>query len=286
MEQKKPSKNGRTGKSSKTAHVLNLLSGSQTPVETSDTSDRLPPSAPAGGPSLPVLEIAKNNNQQLSESIHAALETALEQELQAETEKEHSDVDLPRDMEPPVVPESPKLQTLPLETLSGEAPEKAPQPVKDDEPSAYGPVPSSDKQETEAVSSQVPDSSSHAKAFDKMAADWDSGSTSFGGAIEQELPDGSVFLNVTAILTEEFFQRYSGPAGLCPCPRCQADARAMALSRLAPKYVVLPAPAKSPMLALYRNELRTDLLTQVLMSCHAVQEHPRHMLKQQESAGS
>ena len=93
---------GKNSRSSKTAHVLNLLSGGTPEVK----PDAVPPPREAPSPrplepapllqtcpcrrlqssaarrlSPPILEVARSNNAALSESIHTALESALQEEL-------------------------------------------------------------------------------------------------------------------------------------------------------------------------------------------------------------
>lgn len=93
---------GKNSRSSKTAHVLNLLSGGTPEVKpdavppsreapppaplepASPASDMSVPEAPSSAArrlSPPILEVARSNNAALSESIHTALESALQEEL-------------------------------------------------------------------------------------------------------------------------------------------------------------------------------------------------------------
>ena len=94
--------------------------------------------------------------------------------------------------------------------------------------------------------------------------------------VEQGLPDGAEWVNCYA--------RTGGGEGgaLCqnvwpvPCPRCVADVKALALTRLPAKYVVLPAEHKKPMLSLYQARYDGDVTTQVIYACKAVMDAPRH----------
>ncbi len=63
--------------------------------------------------------------------------------------------------------------------------------------------------------------------------------------VEQGLPDGAEWVNVMLGLVEEKAERYVKMFGLCPCPRGVADVKALALTRLPAKYVVLPAEHKT-----------------------------------------
>ena len=90
------------------------------------------------------------------------------------------------------------------------------------------------------------------------------------------LPGNGMFLNVMELLVDEGLERYGKAANMCQCPRCLADAKALALSRLPSKYVVLPLPAMPPMMSLYRDEFRSDILSQVIFACNTVAQNPRH----------
>ena len=90
------------------------------------------------------------------------------------------------------------------------------------------------------------------------------------------LPDGSRYLNVMEILVEERLEKYVRLFGLCSCPRCLADVRALALSRLPAKYVVLPASAVRPMMSLYQAKFDAAVIAQVIQACKTVMESPRH----------
>ena len=94
----------------------------------------------------------------------------------------------------------------------------------------------------------------------------------------QMLPDGSRYLNVMELLVEERLEKYVRLFGLCSCPRCLADVRALALSRLPAKYVVLPATVVRPMMSLYQAKFDAAVIAQVIQACKAVMEHPRHTL--------
>lgn len=92
------------------------------------------------------------------------------------------------------------------------------------------------------------------------------------------LEDGAVYLNVMELLVEEPLEKYVKLFGLCTCQRCLADVRALALSRLSPKYVVLPASAAKPMLSLYQAKWEATIIAQVIQACKTVMESPRHNL--------
>ena len=91
------------------------------------------------------------------------------------------------------------------------------------------------------------------------------------------LPQGEVCLNVMEVLVDQRIQRYVHMFGLCTCPRCLADVRALALTRLPAKYVVFPPQAVTPMLSFYQAKYESEVIAQVIYACKAVMDYPRHL---------
>ena len=54
--------------------------------------------------------------------------------------------------------------------------------------------------------------------------------------------------------------------------------RALALSRLPAKYVVLPSSSVTPMLSLYQAKFDSMVIAEVIQACKSVMENPRHLL--------
>ena len=235
------------GRSSKTEHVLNLLAGSgpapaAPPQSAAEGGDAVPPESREIPSSRhlapPVLEVARVNQQALSETIHHALEDALQAELEAARPQ------------PPHGPET-TAGDLPPQAETAQPPQLCPAAPSDEEVPVVPPGP---PEEEPATVPPVPN---------------------FGRA-PVPLPDGSWFVNVMALLAAEKLERYVKLFGLCRCPRCLADAQALALSQLRAKYVVLSQAALSPMLELYRSKYDVEITAQVIFACKTVMEHPRH----------
>lgn len=64
--------------------------------------------------------------------------------------------------------------------------------------------------------------------------------------------------------------------GMCTCSRCQADVRALTLSKLPAKYVVVPAGGTSPMIGFYQTRYQAEILSAVMQASEMVQASPRH----------
>lgn len=253
----------RSGRTSKTDHVLSLLAGagvdregtssapvdkeevSPTPVgrespaaqpKAETTAAPVQPAAPERHLAPPILEVARLHNEALSETIREALTQTLEQELD---QAEQEDAPVPPAKgegaaEEHSLPEEEPVMQQPLTSEEAPAEEKDAPPEKVPAPEAPGP-----------------------------------------GKV---LPDGSVFLNVMEYLVEERLEKYVKLFGLCRCQRCLADVRALALSRLPAKYVVLPSSSVTPMLSLYQAKFDSMVIAEVIQACKSVMENPRHLL--------
>lgn len=253
----------RSGRTSKTDHVLSLLAGagvdregtssapvdkeevSSTPVgrespaaqpKAETTAAPVQPAAPERHLAPPILEVARLHNEALSETIREALTQTLEQELDQAAQE---DAPVPPAegegaAEEHSLPEEEPVMQQPLTSEEAPAEEKDAPPEKVPAPEAPGP-----------------------------------------GKV---LPDGSVFLNVMEYLVEERLEKYVKLFGLCSCQRCLADVRALALSRLPAKYVVLPSSSVTPMLSLYQAKFDSMVIAEVIQACKSVMENPRHLL--------
>ena len=64
--------------------------------------------------------------------------------------------------------------------------------------------------------------------------------------------------------------------GACTCPRCRADAMALALNHISPKYVVLEKAAKMPMRNFYERKYSAEILVALVQACIIVAKNPNH----------
>lgn len=290
-------------KSSKTAHVLNLLTGpggeKEAPADAlpadaaQEAAAELPAdlpaaeSAPARPLAPPILEVARSNDDQISSQIRDALESALLEEdgpaaaepvpaPETETEPEPAPVPEPvtepeavleteaeagaaPEMEmvqaPEPVPE-PEPETLPVpEPVPEPAPEPEPEPVPEPAPEPEPvPVP-----EPEPVPEPAP-RPEPVPAPQPPAPD----------------PDELVIVNVMDALVEMKAPRYIKMFGLCPCPRCTADVKALTLTNLQPAYIVVRRAEANAMLTVYESRFNSTIFAQLTKACKVVMDSPRH----------
>ena len=98
---------------------------------------------------------------------------------------------------------------------------------------------------------------------------------------EQKQEDGPSYRVVNImeeILTPELILDALKSNDTCTCSRCQADVKALMLTRLPPKYIVADNTTVPMLLTFYRNKFRVAVLSQSMRACMEVREHPRHIL--------
>ena len=96
---------------------------------------------------------------------------------------------------------------------------------------------------------------------------------------KQEARPGYRVVNIMEeILTPELILDALKSNDTCTCSRCQADVKALMLTRLPPKYIVADNTTVPMLLTFYRNKFRVAVLSQSMRACMEVKEHPRHIL--------
>ena len=98
---------------------------------------------------------------------------------------------------------------------------------------------------------------------------------------EQKQEDGPSYRVVNImeeILTPELILDALKSNDTCTCSRCQADVKALMLTRLPPKYIVADNTAVPMLLTYYHNKFRVAVLSQSIRACMDVKERPRHIL--------
>ena len=238
---------GKNSRSSQTAHVLPPPREAPPPAPlepappASDMSVPEAPSSAARRLSPPILEVARSNNAALSESIHTALESALQEEL-ASSEQ--------------TAAPSPVPPASPASAAEGEA---SPQVLDTPPPTPSAPTPSAPTPSAPTPSAPAPSPSVPEQA-------------------STELSDGAELFNVMQLLVAEKLERYVRLFGLCSCPRCLADAEALALTRLPAQYAVFPPDLLPTKLSVYRARYDSEITRQIIWACKSVMDSPRHIL--------
>ena len=237
--------------SSKTAHVMNLLSRNRTtpaesPVEAApreaaaqptETAVSPPPapapveSAPQSVPPTSPIIASLSSDHAISSQIKDALASSLEELAESEPVAETPAA--------PVVEEVPQPEPV-AETPAEPVVEEAPQP----EPVVETPA----EPVVEDPAAEKPD--------------------------EEEV----ICANIMEILVERKAETYMELFGLCCCDRCKMDVQALALTELPAKYVVMGKNELPLRLSLYEGRMNTAITAQILRACKVVLAEPRHKL--------
>ena len=243
-------------KTNKTSHVLNLITSSQPPVASSGETQ---PSSSASGetqqegsaaeepvrvPSANVTVVDPREEGKLAEEI----QKNLIRELEKEQEEKHAEEQAKQSREQEEQPEQPQEQTKQTQEQPEQSEEQLPIKVG---------TPVQEKTK-EPGSQEEP-----------------------GLQEEQKQEDGPSYRVVNImeeILTPELILDALKSNDTCTCSRCQADVKALMLTRLPPKYIVADNTTVPMLLTFYRNKFRVAVLSQSIRACMDVKERPRHIL--------
>ena len=230
-------------KTNKTSHVLNLITGSQPPVTSSGETQ---PPAQASGETQQKGSTAEEPVRVLSANV-TVVDPREEGKLAEEIQK-----NLIRELE--------KEQTQ----------EQAEQPREQEEQS---------EEQTEQPNEQA----------EQAQEQTEQPQTNPGTPVQKEpeqqeeqkqedRPSYRVVNIMEEILTPELILDALKSNDTCTCSRCQADVKALMLTRLPPKYIVADNTTVPMLLTYYRNKFRVAVLSQSMRACMEVREHPRHIL--------
>ena len=305
----------KNAKGNKTAHVLNLLTAPGAPKEGAPAAEETAPAEgfteqPAAAPSRPllppILEVAQSNDDNLAQQI----QQALEEELEASVPPPSVNQPIPSAVEevPPVAesilettpaPSGGKMSQEEIEKLlsaSTSAPEPEPAPPASSggkmsqeeiekllaasspapEPEPAPPASSSGKmsqKEIEKLLAANSPAEPAAPAPEPAAAPAPAKPVSKPAAPSEE--DIS-YTNIMQVLVEEKAPAYIKKFGLCSCKQCEADVKALTLTNLVPKYVVLSKLDRIPMLTVYEGRFNSTVFAQLTRACKVVMDHPHH----------
>ena len=234
-------------KTNKTSHVLNLITGSQPPVAPSGETQQEGSAAeePVRVPSANVTVVDPREEGKLAEEI--------QKNLIQELEKEQTE-------------------------------EQAEQPGEQEEQSEE-----QSEEQTEEQSEEQTEEQTEEQSEEQTEEQTEQPKTNAGTPVqkepeqqeEQKQEDGPSYRVVNImeeILTPELILDALKSNDTCTCSRCQADVKALMLTRLPPKYIVADNTTVPMLLTFYRNKFRVAVLSQSMRACMEVKEHPRHIL--------
>ena len=236
-------------KTNKTSHVLNLITGSQPPVASSGETQ---PSSSASGETQQEGSAAEEPVRVPSANV-TVVDPREEGKLAEEIQKN-------------LIQELEKEQTE----------EQAEQPGEQEEQSEEQTEEQSEEQSEEQTEEQTEEQIEQPK-------------TNAGTPVqkepeqqeEQKQEDGPSYRVVNImeeILTPELILDALKSNDTCTCSRCQADVKALMLTRLPPKYIVADNTTVPMLLTFYRNKFRVAIISQSIRACMDVKERPRHIL--------
>ena len=236
-------------KTNKTSHVLNLITGSQPPVASSGETQ---PSSSASG----------------------------------ETQQEGSAAE-----EPVRVPSANVTVVDPREEgkLAEEIQKNLIQELEKEQTEEQAEQPGEPEEQTEEQTEEQPEEQTEEQPEEQTEEQTEQPKTNAGTPVqkepeqqeEQKQEDGPSYRVVNImeeILTPELILDALKSNDTCTCSRCQADVKALMLTRLPPKYIVADNTTVPMLLTYYRNKFRVAVLSQSMRACMEVREHPRHIL--------
>ena len=274
-------------KTSKTAHVMNLLSRNRgggepetaaapaepasaaAPVEEPQAALQSPPKAPAP-PILTSLKADAEVSSQIKNALEAELEDLPVKEptppaAQAVPEPATAQEATPPAAEPVAVevpvPEAPIIPEPPMADISAPVPAPAAPAPAEPPVMATPPAPAEPPVEIPAA---------------EPAPEKEPAAGPQAEAPEPEEVEEPNYVNVMQVLVEEKAPKYVQMFGLCSCERCMEDVKAYTLNHLPPKYVVLEPGDRIPRLTVYEGKLTSDITAQLLQACKVVMERPHH----------
>ena len=236
-------------KTNKTSHVLNLITGSQPPVassgETQPSSSASGETQQEGSAAEEPVRVPSANVTVVDPREEGKLAEEIQKNLIQELEKEQTEEQA----------EQPGEQEEQSEEQSEEQPEEQPE-----------------EQSEEQTEEQTEQPKTNAGTPVQKEPEQQE---------EQKQEDGPSYRVVNImeeILTPELILDALKSNDTCTCSRCQADVKALMLTRLPPKYIVADNTTVPMLLTFYRNKFRVAVLSQSMRACMEVKEHPRHIL--------
>ena len=237
-------------KTNKTSHVLNLITGSQPPVTSSGETQ---PPAQASGETQQKGSTAEEPVRVLSANVtvvdpreEGKLAEEIQKNLIQELEKEQTEEQAEQSREQEEQSEEQTERSEEQTEQPNEQAEQAQEQTEQPQTNPGTPVQKEPEQQKEQK--------------------------------QEDRPSYRVVNIMEEILTPELILDVLKSNDTCTCSRCQADVKALMLTRLPPKYIVADNTAVPMLLTYYHNKFRVAVLSQSIRACMDVKEHPRHIL--------
>ena len=93
---------------------------------------------------------------------------------------------------------------------------------------------------------------------------------------ESEPEPEFIRLNIIERIVEDKIIYFMRQFDVCTCDRCIADAIALTLNGLSPKYIVTVPSAIDPLLSFYTNKYISNITVEATKACIVIKENPRH----------
>ncbi|MDR2023941.1 MAG: late competence development ComFB family protein [Hungatella sp.] len=262
-------------KSSKTAHVMNLLAGDSSQSPASDAAkENLEASQKTelGGTINELTVLAHQASIQttdtpfnpspisiidMSSSAPDSVAEIIKQQLEEEEKEEQNQKERKTDVSEPMQ----ELQA----SLSAISP--APDtPIPDQPVSAPSDIEIADSMKSGSQSVKFPDSAVRQKECTDYGSD----------NMQSSVTVTYKYLNVMEYVVKNKVYEYMEKFDVCPCGRCIADITALALMHLPPKYIVVEPPSASPLLNFYSNRFSQQVTVELTKACSVVKDNPHH----------
>ena len=277
--------------SSKTAHVMNLLSRTRAnpaaeaaaqekavqpaeaavpptpaaaaPAPAPAPAESAPQSTPPTSPIIASLSSDHAISSQIKDALASSLEELAESEPVAETPPAPVAEEVPQPKPVVETPPAPVVEEVPQPKSVAEEPaapvvEEVPQPKSVvEEPAA-------------PVIEEVPQP--------EPVVETPPAPVAVDSAAEKPDEEEVICANIMEILVERKAETYMELFGLCCCDRCKMDVQALALTELPAKYVVMAKNELPLRLSLYEGRMNTAVTAQILRACKVVLAEPRHKL--------
>lgn len=282
-------------KSSKTAHVLNLIS----PAKTEDPVQAEEEVSPV--PELKETQMepqkAKPKSEKMENILHLSENTEELSNLIKDNLEQEFGMVLPSQEEISPVIETPAPETSPAveapvvkadqipEAAITEADENTPvaEPpaaaADESAPVAVPPVAEADESAPVAVPPAAEADESTPVAVPSVAAADESAPVTEtpseaeeASAPEEEFYSINVYEQIVKNNVVEYLERF----GVCTCSRCIADATALTLTNLPSKYIITDYDNTAPLLSFFEHQFQTLIITELTKACLTVHNNPRH----------